>query len=64
VTEYKQLLQVCAIEYAFGRSLFSYAFQFHMYTSMVNDIAGILQALLKSGRPVKYIRAHLNGKSW
>jgi DNA-directed RNA polymerase II subunit RPB1 len=29
---------------------------------MDNDIAGIFQALLKSGRQVKSTRAHLNGK--
>jgi hypothetical protein len=32
VTEYKQLLQVCEIQYAFGRSLFLNIFQFHVAT--------------------------------
>jgi DNA-directed RNA polymerase II subunit RPB1 len=37
-------------------------FQFHVATYMDNDIAGIPQALQKSGRPVKAIRARLKGK--
>jgi DNA-directed RNA polymerase II subunit RPB1 len=37
-------------------------FQFHIATYMDNDIAGIPQALQKSGRPVKAIRARLKGK--
>ena len=36
--------------------------QFHVATYMDNDIAGIPQALQKSGRPVKAIRARLKGK--
>ncbi|KAJ6451309.1 DNA-directed RNA polymerase II, subunit 1 [Mycena sanguinolenta] len=35
---------------------------FHVATYMDNDIAGIPQALQKSGRPVKSIRARLKGK--
>jgi DNA-directed RNA polymerase II subunit RPB1 len=37
-------------------------FQFHVATYMDNDIAGIPQALQKSGRPVKSIRSRLKGK--
>ncbi|PWN27773.1 beta and beta-prime subunits of DNA dependent RNA-polymerase [Jaminaea rosea] len=36
--------------------------QYHTATYMDNDIAGIPQALQKSGRPVKSIRARLKGK--
>ncbi|PWN50403.1 putative RPO21-DNA-directed RNA polymerase II, 215 kd subunit [Violaceomyces palustris] len=36
--------------------------QFHCATYMDNDIAGIPQALQKTGRPVKSIRARLKGK--
>ena len=36
--------------------------QFHIATYMDNDIAGQPQALQKSGRPVKSIRARLKGK--
>jgi DNA-directed RNA polymerase II subunit RPB1 len=36
--------------------------QFHVATYMDNEIAGIPQALQKSGRPVKAIRARLKGK--
>ena len=36
--------------------------QFHVATYMDNDIAGLPQALQKSGRPVKSIRARLKGK--
>jgi DNA-directed RNA polymerase II subunit RPB1 len=36
--------------------------QFHVATYMDNDIAGIPQALQKSGRPLKAIRARLKGK--
>ncbi|KAL7422808.1 DNA-directed RNA polymerase II core subunit rpo21 [Cryptotrichosporon argae] len=36
--------------------------QFHVATYMDNDIAGIPQAMQKSGRPVKAIRARLKGK--
>ena len=37
-------------------------YQFHVATYMDNDIAGIPQALQKSVRPVKAIRARLKGK--
>ena len=59
VREYKRLPQACAIGYAFGQSLFLYVFQFHVAMYMDNDIAGIPQALLKSGRSVESIRARL-----
>ena len=36
--------------------------QYHVATYMDNDIAGQPQALQKSGRPVKSIRARLKGK--
>ncbi|MCO5599891.1 hypothetical protein L7F22_053998 [Adiantum nelumboides] len=36
--------------------------QYHCATYMDNDIAGIPQAMQKSGRPVKSIRARLKGK--
>ncbi|KAJ2376498.1 DNA-directed RNA polymerase II core subunit rpo21, partial [Coemansia sp. RSA 2607] len=36
--------------------------QFHTATFMNNDIAGMPQALQKSGRPIKSIRARLKGK--
>ncbi|TIB06195.1 hypothetical protein E3P96_00699 [Wallemia ichthyophaga] len=36
--------------------------QFHVATYMDNDIAGIPQAMQKSGRPIKSIRARLKGK--
>jgi hypothetical protein len=36
--------------------------QFHCATYMDNDIAGVPQALQKTGRPVKAIRARLKGK--
>jgi DNA-directed RNA polymerase II subunit RPB1 len=36
--------------------------QYHVATYMDNDIAGVPQALQKSGRPVKSIRARLKGK--
>lgn len=36
--------------------------QYHVATYMDNDIAGIPQAMQKSGRPVKAIRARLKGK--
>jgi DNA-directed RNA polymerase II subunit RPB1 len=36
--------------------------QFHVATYMDNDIAGIPQALQKSGRPVKAIRASSQGE--
>ena len=45
VTEYEQLLQVCAIEYAFGQPLFLNIFQFRVATYMDNNIIGISQAL-------------------
>ncbi|KAJ7151696.1 DNA-directed RNA polymerase II, subunit 1 [Mycena filopes] len=41
---------------------FEQLLQFHVATYMDNDIAGIPQALQKSGRPVKSIRARLKGK--
>ncbi|KAI0028851.1 DNA-directed RNA polymerase II, subunit 1 [Vararia minispora EC-137] len=43
-------------------SEFEQLLQFHVATYMDNDIAGIPQALQKSGRPVKAIRARLKGK--
>ncbi|KAG9125853.1 DNA-directed RNA polymerase II subunit rpb1 [Ceratobasidium sp. 392] len=43
-------------------SEFEQLLQFHVTTYMDNDIAGIPQALQKSGRPVKAIRARLKGK--
>ncbi|CAK5279790.1 unnamed protein product [Mycena citricolor] len=43
-------------------SEFEQLLQFHVATYMNNDIAGIPQALQKSGRPVKSIRARLKGK--
>ncbi|EJC99816.1 uncharacterized protein FOMMEDRAFT_49597, partial [Fomitiporia mediterranea MF3/22] len=50
IFEFEQLLQyeLCGL--------------FHVATYMDNDIAGIPQALQKSGRPVKAIRARLKGK--
>ncbi|KAI5781822.1 DNA-directed RNA polymerase II subunit [Geopyxis carbonaria] len=41
---------------------FEQLLQFHVATYMDNDSAGIPQALQKSGRPVKSIRARLKGK--
>ncbi|TCD64722.1 DNA-directed RNA polymerase II subunit rpb1 [Steccherinum ochraceum] len=41
---------------------FEQLLQFHVATYMDNDIAGIPQALQKSGRPVKAIRACLKSK--
>ncbi|KDQ17519.1 hypothetical protein BOTBODRAFT_29699 [Botryobasidium botryosum FD-172 SS1] len=43
-------------------SEFEQLLQFHVATYMDNDIAGIPQALQKSGRPVKAIRSRLKGK--
>ncbi|TGZ83703.1 beta and beta-prime subunits of DNA dependent RNA-polymerase [Ascodesmis nigricans] len=43
-------------------SEFEQLLQFHVATYMDNDIAGVPQALQKSGRPVKAIRARLKGK--
>ncbi|KAI9806451.1 MAG: DNA-directed RNA polymerase II subunit RPB1 [Piccolia ochrophora] len=43
-------------------SEFETLLQFHVATYMDNDIAGQPQALQKSGRPVKSIRARLKGK--
>ncbi|KAG2023660.1 RNA polymerase II large subunit [Coprinopsis cinerea AmutBmut pab1-1] len=43
-------------------SEFEQLLQFHVATYMDNDFAGIPQALQKSGRPVKAIRARLKGK--
>jgi len=36
--------------------------QYHVATYMDNDIAGVPQAMQKSGRPIKSIRARLKGK--
>ena len=36
--------------------------QFHVATYMDNDIAGIPQAMQRSGRPIKALRACLKGK--
>ncbi|KAL2351157.1 DNA-directed RNA polymerase II subunit [Cryomyces antarcticus] len=44
------------------QSEFESLLQFHVATYMDNDIAGQPQALQKSGRPVKSIRARLKGK--
>ncbi|KAL1914514.1 DNA-directed RNA polymerase II subunit RPB1 [Calcarisporiella thermophila] len=41
---------------------FEHLLQFHVATYMDNDIAGQPQALQKSGRPLKSIRARLKGK--
>jgi DNA-directed RNA polymerase II subunit RPB1 len=41
---------------------FEQLLQYHIATYMDNDIAGIPQAMQKSGRPVKAIRARLKGK--
>ncbi|KUJ24262.1 DNA-directed RNA polymerase II subunit RPB1 [Mollisia scopiformis] len=41
---------------------FEQLLQYHVATYMDNDIAGVPQALQKSGRPVKSIRARLKGK--
>ncbi|KAF7333371.1 DNA-directed RNA polymerase subunit [Mycena venus] len=41
---------------------FEQLLQFHVATYMDNDIAGIPQALQKSGRPIKSLRARLEGK--
>ena len=41
---------------------FEQLLQFHCATYMDNDIAGMPQAMQKSGRPVKSIRARLKGK--
>ena len=41
---------------------FEQLLQYHVATYMDNDIAGIPQAMQKSGRPVKAIRARLKGK--
>jgi DNA-directed RNA polymerase II subunit RPB1 len=41
---------------------FAQLMQFHVATYMDNDIAGIPQAMQKSGRPLKSIRARLKGK--
>ncbi|KAG8968061.1 DNA-directed RNA polymerase II subunit rpb1 [Tulasnella sp. 419] len=43
-------------------SEFEQLLQYHVATYMDNDIAGIPQAMQKSGRPVKAIRARLKGK--
>lgn len=36
--------------------------QYHVATYMYNDVAGVPQAMQKSGRPIKAIRARLKGK--
>ncbi|KAJ1973389.1 DNA-directed RNA polymerase II core subunit rpo21, partial [Dimargaris verticillata] len=41
---------------------FEQLLQFHIATYMNNDVSGIPQALQKSGRPLKSIRARLKGK--
>lgn len=54
----------CESEGAPGHVLaeFEQLLQFHVATYMDNDIAGQPQALQKSGRPIKSIRARLKGK--
>jgi DNA-directed RNA polymerase II subunit RPB1 len=61
ITEFEQLLQV---RFLLLRLLVvvNGCFQFHVAAYMDNDIAGIPQALQKSGRPVEAIRACLKGK--
>jgi DNA-directed RNA polymerase II subunit RPB1 len=60
MNEFEQLLQVRPS--FLGRDFITFGPQFHVATYMDNDIAGIPQALQKSGRPVKAIRARLKGK--
>lgn len=63
ITEFEQLLQVCPSSYLVSLTkLTALNRQFHVATYMDNEIAGIPQALQKSGRPVKAIRARLKGK--
>src|SRR6201992_4348911 len=66
ITEFEQLLQVsCLPENLMtcrNADTTCALSQFHVATYMDNDIAGIPQALQKSGRPVKAIRARLKGK--
>ena len=62
ITEFEQLLQVCHSTYIFLRVCILTAHSFHVAIYMDDDIAGIPQALQKSGRPVKAIRARLKGK--
>ena len=67
ITEFEQLLQVsltndpCSHITDVAMRL-PFDEKFHVATYMDNDIAGIPQALQKSGRPVKAIRARLKGK--
>lgn len=66
ITEFEQLLQVSLTRNvripSLTRSMTASDGKFHVATYMDNDIAGIPQALQKSGRPVKAIRARLKGK--
>lgn len=68
ITEFEQLLQVsltnkiCSHPIADAAMRLFFDEKFHVATYMDNDIAGIPQALQKSGRPVKAIRARLKGK--
>lgn len=68
ITEFEQLLQVgltnnhCSHPIADVDMRLFFDGKFHVATYMDNDIAGIPQALQKSGRPVKAIRARLKGK--
>lgn len=52
---------LAALDHLHLRYLLSLS-KYHVATYMDNDIAGIPQALQKSGRPVKAIRARLKGK--
>ncbi|KAI2630331.1 beta and beta-prime subunits of DNA dependent RNA-polymerase [Hypomontagnella submonticulosa] len=56
----RQALQTGAPAHLFSE--FEQLLQYHVATMMDNDIAGQPQALQKSGRPVKSIRARLKGK--
>ncbi|KAJ2630989.1 DNA-directed RNA polymerase II core subunit rpo21 [Coemansia sp. RSA 1290] len=57
-------LHRCIVEGAPGHviSEFTTLLQYHIATFMNNDSQGIPQALQKSGRPIKSIRARLKGK--
>ena len=59
-----QNVERCALEGSPAHVVneFEQLLQFHVATYMDNDIAGQPQALQKSGRPVKSIRARLKGK--
>lgn len=64
VSEFETLLQVrfsCLFAASTKADALS-AFQWHTATYMDNDLPGQPQALQKSGRPVKSIRARLKGK--